>query len=378
MSIKKDLKKVVYLIKNKINASKYKKAKEHYFTENYTNTRRLIVFFVPTGSNRISGGILSICSIYRIVKNLKQLHNCDVIASYLPNRKDDDFKYRTFENEMVIYNFREIEEKFSNLEYLQIHVPEIMVSVFKDKEAKLKSFYSFIKKIKITELNILNQNDLFMPSIDYINFLKSKFNSATITVAHKKYATLEKREQYNLPLHLLSPWLNPVPYKIRSYEEKENLIIYSPDKIQWIPNETTLTKEEIIKNLESKLPNYIFKEIKDLKYDDYKELASKAKFAITFGEGLDGYFTETVFSGGISFAVYNEYFFSEEFKNLETLFCSFNDLNEKIVEKIKSLDNKVEYNKTHVKIGNIVNNLYSLNHLENDLKEYYTKKYDFE
>lgn len=378
MSIKKDLKKVVYLIKNKINASKYKKAKEHYFTENYTNTRRLIVFFVPTGSNRISGGILSICSIYRIVKNLKQLHNCDVIASYLPNRKDDDFKYRTFENEMVIYNFREIEEKFSNLEYLQIHMPEIMVSVFKDKEAKLKSFYSFIKKIKITELNILNQNDLFMPSIDYINFLKSKFNSATITVAHKKYATLEKREQYNLPLHLLSPWLNPVPYKIRSYEEKENLIIYSPDKIQWIPNETTLTKEEIIKNLESKLPNYTFKEIKDLKYDDYKELASKAKFAITFGEGLDGYFTETVFSGGISFAVYNEYFFSEEFKNLETLFCSFNDLNEKIVEKIKSLDNKEEYDKTHLKIGNIVNNLYSLNHLENDLKEYYTKKYDFE
>ena len=378
MSIKKDLKKVVYLIKNKINASKYKKAKEHYFTENYPKTRRLIVFFVPSGSNRISGGILSICSIYKIVKDLKQLHNCDVIASYLPNKKDDDFKYRTFENEMVIYNFHEIEEKFSNLEYLQIHVPEIMVSVFKDKEAKLKSFYNFIKKIKITELNILNQNDLFMPSIDYINFVKSKFNSATITVAHKKYATLEKREQYNLPLHLLSPWLNPVPYKVRSYEEKENLIIYSPDKIQWIPNETTLTKEEIIKNLESKLPNYIFKEIRDLKYDDYKELASKAKFAITFGEGLDGYFTETVFSGGISFAVYNEYFFSEEFKNLETLFRSFNDLNEKIVEKIKSLDNKEEYNKTHLKIGNIVNNLYSLNHLENDLKEYYTKKYDFE
>lgn len=378
MSIKKDLKKVVYLIKNKINASKYKKAKEHYFTENYTNTRRLIVFFVPTGSNRISGGILSICSIYRIVKNLKQLHNCDVIASYLPNKKDDDFKYRTFENEMVIYNFHEIEEKFSNLEYLQIHVPEIMVSVFKDKEAKLKSFYSFIKKIKITELNILNQNDLFMPSIDYINFLKSKFNSATITVAHKKYATLEKREQYNLPLHLLSPWLNPVPYKIRSYEEKENLIIYSPDKIQWIPNETKLRKEDIINHLKLKLPKYTFREIKDLKYDDYKELASKAKFSITFGEGLDGYFIETVFSGGISFAVYNPYFFSDEFKDLETLFSSFNELNDKIADKIFSLENPSNYNEVHNKISSIVNNIYSLNHLENDLIEFYTKKYDFE
>lgn len=377
MSIKKELKKVAYLIKNKLKASKYRKIKELYLSENYSNTNRLIIFFVPTGSNRINGGILSICSIYNVVKKLKQHHNCDVIASYLPNKKDDDFKYRTFENEMVIYNFHEIVEKFPNLDYVQIHVPEIMVSVFKDKEAKLKSFYNYIAQIKIKDLNILNQNDLFMPSIDYVIFLKSKFNSATITVAHKQYATLEKREQYNLPLHLLSPWLNPVPYKVKNYEEKENLIIYSPDKIQWIPNETKLTKEEIIKNLKSKLPNYTFKEIKDLKYDDYKELASKAKFSITFGEGLDGYFIETVFSGGISFAVYNPYFFSDEFKDLETLFSSFNELNDKIADKIISLENHSNYNQVHNKISSIVNNIYSLNHLENDLIEFYTKKYDF-
>jgi hypothetical protein len=53
-------------------------------------------------------------------------------------------------------------------------------------------------------------------------------------------------------------------------------------------------------------------------------------------------------------------------------------LSEKIVDKIKSLDNKAEFDKVHQKIGNIVNKIYSLNHLENDLKEYYTKKYDFE
>lgn len=378
MSIKKELKKVIYIIKNKINASKYKKIKENYFRENYQNTNRLIVFFVPAGTNRINGGILSICSIYNIVRDLKHIHNCDVIASYLPNKKDNDYKYRTFKNEMVIYNFHEIEKNFSNLNYVQIHIPEIMVSSFKDKESKINTFYNFLKKIKNTELNILNQNDLFMPSIDYIDFLKSKFDFSTITVAHKKYATFEKRKQYDLPLHLLSPWLNPVPYEVRSYNEKENLIIYSPDKIQWIPNETRLKKEEIIKNLKLKLPNFIFKEIKNLKYDNYKDLASKAKFSITFGEGLDGYFIETVFSGGISFAVYNEYFFSDEFKNLEVLYNSFNELNEKIADKIKSLDNEVEYNKVHQKISKIVNKIYSLDHLENDLKEYYTKKYDFE
>jgi len=378
MSITKDIKKVIYFLKNKLNASKYKKAKENYFNLNYKNTKRLIVFFVPTGTYRVSGGILSICSIYRIVKNLKNIHNCDVIASYLPNKKDDDFMYRTFENEMVIYNFYEIEKKFPNLDYIQVHIPEIMVSNFKKKQDKLKLFYQFIDKIKVKELNILNQNDLFMPSIDYINFVKSKFDFATITVAHKKYATSEKRNEYNLPLHLLSPWLNPVPYQVKTFEEKENLIIYSPDKIQWIPNETKLRKEDIINNLKLKLPKYTFKEIKDLKYDDYKELASKAKFSITFGEGLDGYFIETVFSGGISFAVYNPYFFSDEFKDLETLFSSFNELNDKIADKIISLENSRNYNEVHNKISSIVNNIYSLNHLENDLIEFYTKKYDFE
>ena len=98
MSIKKELKKVAYLIKNKLNASKYRKIKELYFSKNYSSTNRLIILFVPTGSNRINGGILSICSIYNVVKKLKQHHNCDVIASYLPNKQDDDFKYRTFED----------------------------------------------------------------------------------------------------------------------------------------------------------------------------------------------------------------------------------------------------------------------------------------
>lgn len=378
MSLKKEIKKAQYYIKNIINAVFYKKIKNQYFIENYTETKRLIMFFVPDGTYRVSGGILSICSIYRIVKELKEIHNCDVIASYLPNKKDFDYKYRNFENEMIIYNFSEVSRKIKNLEYIQVHIPEIMIAGFKDKQAKYNLFYDYLKNIPIRDLNILNQNDLFVPKIEYIDFIKSKFNFSTMTIAHKQYAKIEKRKEYNLPLHLLSPWLNPVPYRVRSYEEKENLIIYSPDKIQWIPNKCELSKTEIINALKSKLPNYKFVEIYDIKYDDYKELASKAKFAITFGEGLDGYFTETIFSGGVSFAVYNEFFFTEEYKNLNTLFKSFNELNDNIVDKIISLDNSIEYNIQHQEIAAIVNKTYSLNHLENDLIEFYTKKYDFE
>lgn len=377
MSIKRDINKAFYKLKNILCAPKYKKFKNEYYDKNYKNSNRLILFFVPEGSYRVSGGILSICSIYRIVKNLKSIHNCDVIASYLPTKKDYDYTYRTFDNEIVIYNFEEIIKKFKNLEYLQIHLPEVMIANFKNKESKYNSFYKYISTIKNVELNILNQNDLFMPEVEYIDFIKSKFTTTTITVAHKKYASKEKRDQYNLPLHLLSPWLNPVPYKYRKFEEKENLIIYSPDDIQWIPNECELTKNEIINHLKDKLPHYTFLEIKNMKYDVYKENASKAKFAITFGEGLDGYFTETIFSGGISFAVYNQIFFSEEFKDLKTLYNSFDDLKNKIVNDIIALDSSNSYNQYHLEEAKIVNNLYSLNNLENDLIEFYTKKYDF-
>jgi hypothetical protein len=378
MSVKKDLIKLKFKIIAILNKPKYSKFKNEYFAKNYSETKRLIVFFVPDGAYRINGGILSICTIYKTLKTLKSIHNCEVIASYLPGVNYSDYKYRTFENEIVIYNFSEINKKFTALDYIQIHVPEIMVELFKTKSKKFEILFDFLKKCKEVELNILNQNDLFMPSKVYLDYLKSRFNAITMTVAHKKYASLEKRNEYNLPTHLLSPWLNPVPYKVRSYEEKENLVIYSPDKIQWVPNQTNLSKEEIISNLKSKLPHYKFVEIKNLKYDAYKDLASRAKFALTFGEGLDGYFIEAVFSGGISFAVYNENFFTEEYKNLDTLYDTFDELNANIVSKINELDQKEKYYNKHVEIAAIVNKSYSIKYLETDLKEFYNKKYDFE
>ena len=56
-----------------------------------------------------------------------------------------------------------------------------------------------------------------------------------MTVAHEQYLTPEKREYYGMPIHQLSPWLSPIPYKKRKFAEKENLILYSPDKIQSVP-----------------------------------------------------------------------------------------------------------------------------------------------
>ena len=70
--------------------------------------------------------------------------------------------------------------------------------------------------------------------------------------------------------------------------------------------------------------------IQNLTYEQYKELISRARWSLTFGEGLDGYFIEPVFSGSVSFAVYNEEFFTQDFKPLSTVYSSYEELLKRI------------------------------------------------
>jgi len=377
MSIKKEINRSLRNIEHFLLQKSYKNFKIKEFQNNYTNTKRLILFFTPSGTHKISGGILSICTIYSVIKELKNIHQCNVISSFLPNEKDTDYKYRTFENEMTIYRFDEIKNQFNNLDYLEIHIPDVLVIEFEKNSIKMKPFFEWLNQMKNVHINILNQNNLLMPSLENVLALKLITPSITMTMAHQQYTTIENRKYYDMPIHLLSPWLNPIPYKKRSYSEKENLILYSPDEIQRTPNGSIITKNEIINHLKLNLKHYKFIEIKNMKYDVYKEYASRSKFALTFGEGLDGYFTEAVFSGGVSFAVYNDIFFTEDFQNLTTLYSSFDELKEKIANDIHHFDNKKNYEIYHSIQSEILAKKYSFEKLRTDIKEYYLKEYDF-
>ncbi|PKB17880.1 hypothetical protein [Flavobacterium sp. 5] len=377
MSLKKEFEKSIRKTKHFLLQRSYKNFKINYFKNNYSDTKRLILIFTLSGTHKITGGILSICTIFSVFKNLKSTHNCNVISSFLPYKKDLDYKYRNFENEMIIYNFNEIKKLFKNLDYLEIHIPDMMVIEFNKNNIKMDPFFKWITEIKEVHINILNQNDLLMPSIDHIEALKEISPNLTMTMAHQQYATIEKRNYYGMPIHLLSPWLNPVPYKKRGYSEKENLILYSPDEIQSVPNSSTITKKEIITHLKENLKHYKFIEIKNMKYDVYKDYASRSKFALTFGEGLDGFFCEPIVSGGISFAVYNEIFFTKDFENLPTLYNSFDELKEKIVDDINYFDNNENYTNYHQILNEILGKKYSFDKLKIDAKEFYLKQYDF-
>ena len=86
-------------------------------------------------------------------------------------------------------------------------------------------------------------------------------------------------------------------------------------------------KKQILKLLSKRFPRIRTLIIKNMSYEKFKESIVRAKWALTFGEGLDGYFVESIFSGCVSFAVYNDKFFGEDFRNLDTVYSDYATLN---------------------------------------------------
>ena len=126
--------------------------------------------------------------------------------------------------------------------------------------------------------------------------------------------------------------------------------------------------------------NYLKREIKiiqNMTYEQYKQTISRAKWALTFGEGLDGYFVEPVFSGAISFSVYRPEFFTKEFQPLRTVYASYDVLTEKICSDIKELDNAVEYELYHRRQFELCANEYNHANYVRNLELFYGGKYTY-
>ncbi|OCB78714.1 hypothetical protein [Flavobacterium crassostreae] len=352
-------------------------ARKQYLKSNTKDTDNLILFFVPSETDHISGGLLSICSILQEVNTLFEVHKSNVVASFLPKKRKTAHTFSQFKNDIVVFNFSQITTEFKKPKKLEIHIPDYMVPLFSLTNKKMAPLLQWIQNIEHVQINILNQNDLLMPSQNYIDALKKISKNLTMTVAHDNYATQEKRDHYGIPLHLLQPWMSPTPYLFKAYEDKENIIIVSPDEIDRVPNKTSVTKQEILDQIAQKLPHYKIVVISDMKYDTYKELIAKAKFAITFGEGLDNYFVESIFSGCISFAVYNAVFFTTEFQNSQTVYANFDTLHHNIVTDILVLDKKEAFEVYQKKQLKLVSDIYSYKRFKRKIKEYYQGDLDF-
>jgi hypothetical protein len=330
---------------------------------------KLILFFIPgadyySGKENISGGLMSIISLAQESSLIYKGSSVQVLCSTYYN-EHLIFKLKSFKNYFKIFRIKQIESYFKNVNELILHIPELYVADFVKNQQHNKWFVG-ISKIQI---NILNQNIQLMPDIFILNELKKRFSNCTVTTAHKKYCNQYYKNLYGLPLHQLSVWISPENYLKKSKNEKENLILFSPDNKE-------LT-QRIITFFCKKLPSFKFEIIQGLTYEAYKVLISKAKFLITTGEGLDAYFIETYFSGGVAFALKNLNFFDEKYLELPCLFEIQENFEKLLFYKIEKYDNAKEYNKLSNNVSKLLSEDYSYKSYQNNLKKFYNKEYTY-
>ena len=328
------------------------------------NEKNLILFLIP-GVDDVNGGLLSINSIYEETQKLKYLHNSSTIICTLP-KHNSFIKYTKFLNNLIIFRFEQLKKYFNKLDSLLVHIPEVFLSDFLQMEEEDKSW---VKSISNVHINILNQNIQLMPSLDVLKNIKSICNKITCTTAHEKYSTIDLSKNLNMPVHKLSVFCSPEKYYFKDYSEKKDIIIVSPDKHP--------DKESILHSIKKNIPSLEIKIIEGLTYEEYKELISIAKWSITFGEGLDGYFIEPVFSGTISFSVYNEDFFTYDFKSLSTIYSNYGELTKNICKDIIKNDNKEAYTQVNKEIFELCHKHYKYNEYLENLKRFYKGNYDF-
>jgi hypothetical protein len=293
--------------------------------------KRLIVFLVP-GRDEANGGIMAISSIYAETVKLKHIHGAEVIMCTIPGHPRL-LRYTKFANDNYIFTFLQVLSYFRNVQSMLIHLGgRPYVDQFLTKTSSRD--YSRLKRIADLHVNMTIMNIQILSSDRSIARLR-QLGKLTCTTGHKRYSNAELGRRLGCPMYRISTFMSPEHYHTTPYAEKENLMIVSPD---WQPE-----KNEILRLIAHECPEIRMEIIQNMSYKQYRELITRAKWSLTFGEGIDGYFIETIFSGGIGFAVYNDDFFTEDFRNVKTVYSGYDAMARNICRDIKFLDNEESY-----------------------------------
>lgn len=340
-------------------------------TQSYSaNTKRLIVFCVEggdweTGKDKISGGILSIASIFEETLKLKHIHQAEVIMCTYPGAHLL-LQHEEFPNNIQVYRFNQLEKHFKSLEFLLIHSICYQTPEFAKRSLQNNPWVKIIKDFRI---NVLNQNIKLMPPPESFIPVKTLTEKISQTTAHKSYSTKAVRDAYGFPLHYLSVFGSPERYVKRNYEEKKDLILLSPDQAYF--------KAGLVENLKSNFSDFSVEVIQNLKYKDYLKKIGEAKFMITLGEGLDFYFLEQVFSGGVSFAIFNQEFFPLDFGELTGVFPDEEALLKNVSTLIKELDSGQNYCDANKAQHKLCSKYYKYEEYRQNLEKFYLGDYSY-
>ncbi len=329
----------------------------------------LTVVVIPE-KNAMSGAIYSFFRLaYYTKKHFKDDAEVLVMTRTYPTR-ETYAKQVHFNTDEIVFRFEQI-NKFKKVKNLTIHIPEYATKDFyKLINNKTKKYLSQIDNIHI---NILNQNINLMPEKEDFADLYKITSNITQSVSHLSYCTQEIADKYGLKTIYFNIPHEKLVYPFRTFSEKKDIIIYSPDNHH--------KKDSILKKIKRELPEFELLEIKHIKFEKFIKLTSEVKFSITFGEGYDGYFLSPVVEGGVGLAVYNEEFFpADEYKEHINVFLSYEDMEENIVNVIKKLNSDEElYQKTQqIEYDNYIKYTPSRVNFEEYLKRFINGDFDFD
>ena len=363
---------IKYSVKNKEFKEKAKNdcleskiIQDNYDLTNLKNAKELVVFLTP-GEMKMSGGVMSIFSLCETSRKL--LPNSTCIISTFPNGITYA-KNNEFPNDEIVYRFSQIEKNCKKLKKLIIHIPEFFAHEFCKSLSKKDT--KFLKSIKDLQINIMNQNIELMLEPAKIKDLYKFSSNITQTIAHDRYATQEVCDKWQIPTHLFSALWDMSKYRKREFNEKEKIIVLSPDYHK--------DKDKIVNKLKEKFNDWQFITVEKMKFAEYMNLISKALFIITFGEGFDGYFTQPSIVGSIGIAVYNNEFFPDNsWLNLSNVFENYEDMSENIVNFINDYSSNFQkYTELSVLNKKKHDEIYNFKQYEDNLRRFYEKKYDF-
>lgn len=327
-------------------------------------TKRLIVFLTPGWELR-AGGVLAIFAMKRETLALRQLHRARVTICAIPGDDPRFLKYTWFDNREYLLDLETVLKSCGHLDYLQLHIPDATVNRVLDWLTVAAP--TLLRNIKEIHLNVLLFNIDNIQGQNVRGLLS--FGRVTCTTAHEAYSNAATREAMGVPLHRLSVCNGPENYSLSGYEEKEPLLIASGDG--------HLLKGEVLQQLAQLCPKLRIQVIEDLHYEDYMKLVRRAKWSLTFGEGLDAYFAEPVFSGGVSFAVFNDRYFTPAFAKLETIYPTWQLLMEKMPLDLQRLDEPIAYKRCWQQAFDLLSDLYSVEQFRQNLRMFYRREYTF-
>lgn len=337
------------------------KNQENYLDKTLKHISDSVIIFLCPSDNKVNGGVISIASLAEESKKLKYIHLSDVFVCSLPG-EPYLFRFTKFKNSVFIVQLHQLLSRLVGTNSVLIHIPEIFVEKFSIQMKSIQLIYPFLK----WRFNILLQNIDLVPSKESVDIL-STIGSVTCTTAHLAYSNKTTEAVIGCPVHHFSAWCSPEQYAYKSFQDKENIIVVSPDKHP--------RRDEVLDHLKRKLHGYDFHVIRKMTYEEYKGLISRAKYSLTFGEGLDGYFTEIIFSGGIGSSVYNDRFFTEEFRMLPFVYRSWDEFKDYFPQDVKSTNTLTKYQDAHLKQFKLLASIYSHDKYVINLIKFYKKIY---